>query len=59
MQNKKQIHIGRKAVAFVLCLVTIAVCAFFQVDVAMGVVALYTAYVAGNVGTKFAKRNEA
>lgn len=51
-------HLGRKFWAFIIALLTITVCAIFNIDVSIGVSTLFGIYCAGNVGTKMATKNK-
>lgn len=48
----KKIHLGRKAILFLVVLVVLVVLSILNKDTA-AIVALYGTYCAGNVGTHF------
>lgn len=43
---------GRKFTGLLICLVALVACAYFQLDVSMGVIGLYGLYVGSNVTQK-------
>lgn len=55
--NKNK-HLGRKFIAFIVSLIAICVCAFFKLDVSIGIGTLFAIYCTGNVGTKYVNNNK-
>ena len=60
MAEKKGFHIGRKFIAFLICLIALIVLGIFDKgkDIAPFIIALYASYVTGNVTQKATAKSE-